>query len=233
MVLAYVPAGVFEMGASEDDTAALRDERPQHSVNLGAFWIDQTEVTNGQYALCVEDGECRIPYSATSYTRNPYYGVSEYVDFPVVFVTWNDARDYCQWAGRRLPTEAEWEKAARGQEDRLYPWGAELDCDLANFRDCLGDTAEAISFPGGASTYGVLNMAGNVWEWVADWYYFAYYDFAPFENPTGPPSGAYRVIRGGSFNDDPIYLRTSSRYWYYPDNARFSVGFRCAISEYP
>lgn len=233
MVQGFVPAGTFLMGADEDESNALRDERPQHIVNIAAFWMDQTEVTNGQYAQCVAAGKCRIPFSLTSFTRNPYYNVPEFSDYPVVFVSWQDAQDYCQWAGRRLPTEAEWEKAARGQDSRMYPWGSGLDCDFANFRDCLGDTAEVSRYPSSASPYGVLNMAGNVWEWVSDWYSNAYYEIASLDDPLGPQSGIYKVIRGGSWYDDAIYLRTSSRYWYYPENARFNVGFRCAISEAP
>jgi formylglycine-generating enzyme required for sulfatase activity len=233
MVMVYVPAGSFLMGAGEDDSNALRDEHPEHFVTLDSFWIDRTEVTNSQYADCVDRGVCRIPYSGTSFSRNPYYENPEYADFPVVFVSWNDAGAYCGWAERRLPTEAEWEYAARGQDGRIYPWGDELACDFANYRDCLGDTENVMILPLGASPFGALNMAGNVWEWVSDWYYFAYYDLSPPKNPPGPVSGAYRVIRGGSFYDDPVYMRTSSRYWLYPDQSRFSVGFRCVVNESP
>ena len=231
--MVYVPPGTFLMGAFEDDSLAEDDEYPQRQVNLGGFWIDQTEVTNAQYALCTADYDCRTPYSLGSYTHNPYFGTEEFADYPVVYVSWYDAQDYCEWAGRRVPTEAEWEKAARGTDGRTYPWGEGVDCSAANYSGCRGDTTLVLAYPSGASPYGALNMAGNVWEWVADIYNIGYYAVAPLDYPTGPETGAYRVIRGGSWNDDPAYLRTASRYWYYPGNARVSVGFRCALSETP
>jgi len=232
-VMVYVPAGTFLMGASVGDSLAENDEIPQRSVKLAGFWIDQTEVSIAQYTQCVADRDCRTPYSQGSFTRSPYFGAKAYADYPVVYVSWYDAQAYCVWAGRRLPTEAEWEKAARGTDGLTYPWGEELDCNQANYSGCWGDTLSVLSYPSDASPYGALNMAGNVWEWVADIYNIGYYAVAPLDNPTGPESGAYRVIRGGSWNDEPSYLRTTSRYWYNPENARVSVGFRCALSVMP
>jgi formylglycine-generating enzyme required for sulfatase activity len=231
MLMVYIPGGEFLMGAAESDTQADSDETPQHAVHLEGFWIDQTEVTNRQYAQCAVAGVCKTPYSLTSYTRTTYFNTEAYAGYPVIYVSWYDAMAYCEWAGRRLPLEAEWEKAARGQDGRTYPWGEQVDCELTNYSGCMGDTTAVGSYLEGASPYGVLDMAGNVWEWVFDRYSGGYYQNSPLDYPTGPKSGAYRVIRGGSWNDDIGFLRTSSRYWYFPDNARVSVGFRCATSE--
>jgi formylglycine-generating enzyme required for sulfatase activity len=233
MVMVFVPPGTFPMGALSTDDQAEGDESPQHNVNLDSFWIDQTEVTNGQYAQCMEARECRIPLSRTSFTRNPYLDVDEFNNYPVIFVSWQDAKAYCEWAGRRLPTEAEWEKAARGDAETLYPWGDDLDCSRANFIGCQGDTAGVFDYPDGTSPYGALNMAGNVWEWVADWYYRDYYEISPLEGPEGPDNATFRVIRGGSWLDEAASLRVSNRDWFFPENARYNVGFRCALSEPP
>jgi formylglycine-generating enzyme required for sulfatase activity len=225
MVSVLVPGGNFEMGAED----GWESERPVHTVYLNDFWIDQTEVTNGQYLVCVQDGACEIPGRLDSFTRHDYFNSEAFINFPVVNVSWNDAVAYCQWAGRRLPTEAEWEKAARGADGRTYPWGEVINCEFANYMGCIGDTAPTSSYLQGASPYGVFDMAGNVWEWVADWYFIGYYDESPLDYPSGPDSGAYRVVRGGSWNDYEWYLRTTTRYSYFPDNKRSSIGFRCAI----
>jgi formylglycine-generating enzyme required for sulfatase activity len=227
MVMVYVPAGDFQMGGTKEDENARDEELPRHTVYLKGYWIDQTEVTNAQYSQCVADGDCDKPYSQTSFARSSYYSDMDYADYPVIFVSWYDAVSYCEWAGRNLPSEAEWEKAARGVNASTYPWGDEISCDLANYGWCQGDTTPVGKYLGGASPYGLLDMAGNVWEWVADYYYSGYYADSPLDYPTGPESGAYRVIRGGSWNDDIRSLRTSSRYYYFPDNARVSIGFRC------
>jgi formylglycine-generating enzyme required for sulfatase activity len=225
MVMVFVPEGPFDMGSNE----GWDSEKPVHAVNLPAYWIDQTEVTNSQYTLCVNASSCDPPGSEKSFSRSEYYSNPEFANYPVINVSWYDANAYCEWAGRRLPSEAEWEKAARDGEGYSYPWGEDIGCDKANFIDCVGDTTAVGSLPLGASPYGLLDMSGNVWEWVADWYYALYYDESPLDYPKGPDSGAYRVVRGGSWNDYEWYLRTSSRYSYFPDNKRVSVGFRCAL----
>jgi serine/threonine-protein kinase len=227
MVLVYVPAGGFEMGNEE----GWESEQPVHPVNLNAYWIDQTEVTNRQYQLCVQEGACDPPGSPESFTRDQYYGNEAFATYPVIHVSWYDALTYCEWAGRRLPTEAEWEKAARGISANLYPWGENISCENANYIGCTGDTNPVGSHPLGASPFGALDMAGNVWEWVADWYYIGYYQESPLDYPKGPDSGAYRVVRGGSWNDYEWYLRTTTRYSYFPDNQRVSIGFRCALDS--
>jgi serine/threonine-protein kinase len=230
MVLVFVPEGEFTMGSN----GGYSDERPVHTVTLDAFWIDKTEVTNAMYALCVNEGVCQPPYNDRSYTRDTYFGDPQFDNYPVIFVDWNYATTYCTWAGRRLPTEAEWEKAARGIDGRIYPWGnTEPDAKLLNFKGNIGDTTEVGSYPNGASPYGALDMAGNVWEWVDDWYGENYYRNSPSENPQGPSSGNYRVLRGGSWHDGANYVRSAYRDGNYFDYANSSYGFRCSLSTFP
>jgi eukaryotic-like serine/threonine-protein kinase len=225
MVMVYVPAGEFQMGSEDGED----DEQPMHAVALDGYWIDQTEVTNGQYAQCVAARGCVPPGSSRSYTRGAYYGNSAYADYPVIYVSWRDAEDYCAWAGGRLPTEAEWEYAARGPEGWTYPWGDSApDCGKANYYGCVGDISAAGSYPAGASWVGALDLAGNVWEWVADWYDGDYYGSSPSENPLGPSSGGYRIVRGGSWLDRPYNLRCAFRLRYFPNRALNAYGFRCA-----
>ncbi len=225
MVQVFVPAGAFEMGSD----SGYSDERPVHTVTLDAFWIDRTEVTNAMYALCVNAGACQPPSGSISSTRSSYYGNSQFGNYPVIFVSWNDAKAYCEWAGRRLPTEAEWEKAARGTDGRIYPWGnASPDSTLLNFYGNVGDTAEVGSYPSGASPYGALDMAGNVSEWVAGWYGAGYYN-SRSDNPAGPSSGDYRVLRGGSWFVEPYFARAAFRGRFGPDDPMFH-GFRCSRS---
>jgi eukaryotic-like serine/threonine-protein kinase len=211
-------------------------------VTLDGYWIDQTEVTNAQYKRCVAAGSCRARRAdeTSSFTYSSYYGDSTYADYPVIRVDWNQAQAYCEWAGGRLPTEAEWEKAARGTDGRMYPWGdGPLTGARANFFDAYcdswadcsqddryADTAPVGSYPDGASPYGALDMAGNVWEWVADWYDAEYYNRSPGENPTGPSSG-YHLVRGGSWMSGSADLRAAYRYLY---NADYESGFRCVRS---
>jgi formylglycine-generating enzyme required for sulfatase activity len=222
MVQVLVPAGEFIMGTNE---TGLQKNRPAHKVNLSPFWVDQVEVTNGMYELCVEAGKCPPP--ATDH--NPYYGHSRYKNYPVVYVTWYDAEAYCKWAGRRLPTEAEWEKAARGTEKLSYPWGNALpNPTLANFNLNVGALLDVTRYPLGASPYGALNMAGNVREWVADWFHEFYYIVSPGENPVGPPSGTQRSLRGGSYDDSDTQIRTFNRFSHAPASPGINRGFRCA-----
>jgi len=231
IVMIYVPEGEFLMGASDSDTGAENNEKPQHTVYLDAYWIDKTEVTNTMYAKCVTTGVCKPPYENTSYARAGYYGNNQFADYPVINVDWNQANAYCHWAGERLPTEAEWEKAARGTNGNMYPWGDGIDCSMANYGGkyggCEGDTEPVGSYLKGASVYGVLDMAGNVWEWVADWYAINYYSSSPSENPKGPGSGDTHVLRGGSWINSSKLQRSSLRNWYFPDSWNYHSGFRC------
>ena len=250
MEMVYVPEGSFPMGSRLDDEEAYTSEKPSHEVNLDAFWIDRTEVTTGQYALCVDSGTCQPPTAygmerENSVTIPSYYGNPAYEDYPVVFVDWDMANAYCQWAGKRLPTEAEWEKAARGTDMRWYPWGSRnVTSRLANLadrgtgyaysynlaEDGYDDTAPVGSYPDGASPYGAYDMAGNVWEWTADWYARTYYSQSPAENPSGPESGAKKVLRGGCFNNSNWGIRSAMRSYLEPFHASGYVGFRCAQS---
>ena len=230
MLMVAVPAGRFLMGSPEGE--GVFNERPQHSVALDAFWIDQTEVTNAQYRACVDAGACSPP---TCWSRAEISGERQ----PVVCVDWQQASSYCAWAGVRLPSEAEWEKAARGTDGRKYPWGNdEATCDYAVFDDGSGAPGcgrgqaawPAGSKPQGASPYGALDMAGNVWEWLADWYAPDYYTRSPEGNPTGPETGRSRVIRGGSWRFDRYFLRAAYRAGDTPVSRHIDLGFRCAVS---
>jgi eukaryotic-like serine/threonine-protein kinase len=231
MTLLYIPAGEFLMGAAESDKQAFDNEKPQHKVYLDAFWIDQTEVTNAMYAKCMKAGVCHAPSSIQSSTRTSYYGNPQFDTYPVVYVDWNDATAYCQWAGGDLPTEAQWEKAARGNDERTYPWGNQSpDKTRLNYNMEVRDTTQVGTYPTGASPYGALDMAGNVWEWVADWYGETYYTRSPDRNPTGPVSGTERVLRGGSwdYEDEPSIVRISARLVSRPGYQYDYDGFRCA-----
>ena len=250
MTMIYVPKGEFVMGANSTDKLAFESDIPKHTIWLDAYWIDRTEVSNDQYAKCVSSGICKTPLKNESYTRSIYFGNSLYGNYPIIYVSWNDAKTYCEWAGRRLPTEAEWEKAARGTDERAYPWGNDnvagsllnfADKILTNFEwseknidDGFVDTAPVDSYPKGASPYGVLNMAGNVAEWVADWFDREYYKHSPATNPSGPfflffPLNG-RVYRGGSWDSDKISTRVSARSWYSPGTQSDDIGIRCAAS---
>jgi formylglycine-generating enzyme required for sulfatase activity len=224
MTMVFVPAGKFSMGSDEADPEAERDEKPQHTPHLDAYWIDQTEVTNAMYARCVETGACTAPMHSAPYK------LPEYAQHPVFGVTWFQAQEYCLWAGRRLPTEAEWEKAARGTDGRRYPWGnAAPDLNLLNFGKLIGDTSEVGSYPAGASPYGALDMAGNVWEWVSDGYRADYYAHSPEVNPPGGASANQRVVRGGAWGVDARAVRVANRFWAFPGR-NDTDGFRCALS---
>ena len=225
----YVPAGSFMMGSQ----AGFDNEGPVHEVTLDAFWLDRTEVTNAQYAACVADGACDPPENSSSYSRDSYYLNPEYADYLVIYVRWEDAAAYAEWAGGRLPTEAEWEYAARGPQSFVYPWGNQaITCDLANYwgknGGCVGDTSKVGDYPDGASWVGALDMAGNVWEWVNDWYNSDYYTRSSGLNPPGPESGEYRALRGGSWSDLDQDTRAAYRYGDDPINGGNDVGFRVA-----
>lgn len=211
-----VPAGEFMMGSDSGDT----DERPVHAVYLDEFWIMRTEVTNAQYARCVKAGACTPP-------DNTRWQESEYAEHPVTHVDWGQANAYAAWVGGRLPTEAEWEKACRSSDGRTYPWGnAAPDNGLLNFSSQVGGTQPVGSYPAGASPYGPVDMAGNVWEWTADWYDSGYYTNAPARNPAGPTTGTYRTLRGGSWPNSGVYVRCAVRGRLSPRNWDVFVGFR-------
>ena len=208
----FIPAGTFRMGGM--DIRATANEKPAHDVTLDAFWMDQLEVTNGMYVFCVNAGACEPPHLFTSQRRMDYYNNPEFKDYPVVYVTWGQADAYCTWAGRRLPTEAEWERAARGDDFRTYPWGEDKpDGTLANFNYMVHDTTRVGTYPAGASPFGVLDMAGNAAEWVNDFFDLKTYETAESYNPKGPAeSRSYqRVVRGGSLGDAEINIRLSKR----------------------
>lgn len=227
--MVLVSAGEFMMGCNRRvDGHCDADEYPFHAVRLSAYYIDRFEVLNLEYEECVKAKVCR--------PAKRYQGFDGSTQ-PVVGVTWEDARTYCRWAGKRLPTEAEWEKAARGTEGRVYPWGnasCGCACAIQENRGVYGCGKEvtwpAGSAPRGISPYGAQDMAGNVWEWVNDWYDPKYYAAAPKENPAGPADGKEKVRRGGSFANIKNYLRASDRSPASPETASNSLGFRCALT---
>lgn len=251
MTLLYVPAGPFQMGSQ----IGLTDEFPIHTVTLNAFWIDETETTNAMYSACVQAQACKAPQ------KTIYYDDPAFAQHPVVYVSWNDAMDYCTWAGRRLPTEAEWEKAAAWNPEtrqiQFYPWGDEFECRNSNLDDetqddafsveggpyCDGFTGSAPvgSYPQGASPYGALDMAGNVWEWIYDGFVetdpyngsLTYYAISPPSNPTGPRIAAYHGLRGSSWNLNYGQGRSTYRLWFGPDDRYDGMGFRCALGSVP
>lgn len=244
MTMVYIPAGEFLQGAA-DDPAAADDEFPQRSVYMKAYWIDQTEVTNAMYARFLNRAGNQKEQGffwadALSSSQDIRLADGEWVvspgleDHPVREVTWFGAQAYCQWAGRGLPTEAEWEKAARGTDGRIYPWGnSQPGCETANYdAGCFLRVTTVIgSWPLSHSPYDVYDMAGNVWEWTADWFQADYYVTASSLNPTGSESGTEKVIRGGSYfpHDYAGHIRASNRESYRPTSSGPNVGFRCAL----
>jgi len=234
MTEVFVPQGSVQMGGV--DSAASGDEKPVHKVSLQAFWIDKVEVTNAMYLGCITGGGCQPPQAVKSATRPSYFNNPDFNDYPVVYVTWGDAAAYCKWAGRRLPTEAEWERAARGDDVRIYPWGSNLpDSTLANFNYQLGDTNRVGSYPSGASPFGALDMAGNVAEWVNDYYSGTYYSQNINSNPTGPLARANlfgRVVRGGSFGDAATLIRVSKRSNVLGGDSNAAVGSPAYLGDF-
>src|SRR5262245_10596421 len=222
--MVLVPAGEFTMGNATGDP----DERPAHQVYLDAFYIDRYEVSVGDYAAFLR--ETGNPAPSDWKTMNQPAHRKQ----PVSNVDWADAAAYCKWAGKRLPTEAEWEKAARGTDGRIYPWGNEPPTRRhANYGQAgsngNGSLAPVGSFEEGKSPYGVYDMAGNVWEWVSDWYDHDFYKDSPSRNPIGPSTGGYKGIRGGAWNSSSRALRSSDRYWDPPSfRSQYFPGIRCA-----
>ncbi len=223
-----VPAGSFSMGSEN----GVVDEMPVHRVSLNAYDIDKYEVTNLLYSACVTAGKCDQPTRVTSPTRAKYYGHTGFENYPVIYVDWNMAKTYCLWREARLPSEAEWEYAARGTNQTTYPWGTNIDPDRANYNRQKNDTTAVGSYPGGKSPFGVYDMAGNVWEWTGDWYAKNYYATLGTNstNPPGPDSGNTRVYRGGSWFSTQDQLRVSLRSAFYPGSSFDVLGFRCARS---
>lgn len=265
--MVLIPAGEFLMG-SPSGSDGLPDEHPQRAIFLGSVYLDRHEVTNEAYQAFVSATQHRMPENNNPAStlwnkRAPMPGIERH---PVVNVSWTDAAAYCEWAGKRLPTEAEWEKAARGTDGRRYPWGNHWDIRLANSASYwAGRTVEfdsgadwdafwvkgeggriakekglkgevltmpVGSFPAAASPYGLVDMAGNVAEWVQDWYDPDYYRSAPLTNPSGPERGAIKSMRGGSWLKPAVSLRTSDRDWGIMDSRPSGTGFRCARDAY-
>lgn len=232
-----VEAGSFLMGSDAGDN----DERPAHTVQLDGYYIDTYEVTNAQYKVCVDALKCQLPQNTL------FYISSTYRNHPVVFVNWEMAVEFCEWRDARLPSEAEWEKAARGTNNLYYPWGwtfgdnilnyCDLDCAYSwadkTHRDYYTMTAPVDNYPDGKSVYGVFNMAGNAAEWVADWYAKDYYAISSVESPSGPEFGTYRILRGGSWYSRKLDVRTFVRSHLRPEVAYNYTGFRCASSVAP
>jgi eukaryotic-like serine/threonine-protein kinase len=240
MVMVHVPEGEFIMGVDAEaaiaichqtlsycDPAWFEGTGPAHTVTLGAYFIDQTEVTNDQYARCVKAGACLPPVHSAKLAPVEYYYDGRHGNYPVVYVTWYYAEAYCAWAEARLPTEAEWEKAARGTDGRLFPWGdSQPEASQVCF-DSRHNLEGVGSCPAGASPYGALNMVVNVSEWVADWYAPDTYSQPPVENPAGPASGTGRVLRG-DFGHEFYELFSTGRYGVDPNETTLYIGFRCA-----
>jgi formylglycine-generating enzyme required for sulfatase activity len=230
-VMVYVPAGVFWMGSSDVDPDADDDEKPQHQVYVDAFWIDKTEVTNAQYKRCVDEGVCSPPAETGSYTRGAYYGNPEFGDYPVINVTWYQAREYAEWVGGRLPTEAEWEYATRGPNGYVYPWGNDPpDDSLLNYNDSVGDTTAVGSYPDGASWCRALDMVGNVWEWTGSQYTPYPYDATDGREDLEVSGDTLGVIRGGSFQHPQDIIRCAYRYEILPSYSWVTIGFRVCVA---
>jgi len=228
-LLVFVPRGEFTMGAQSPLLGVESEDNPPHTVRTGDFWIYKTKVTNDMYRLCVAAGVCSPPADEPPL---PDYLDPEIKDHPVIGVNWEQAQTYCEWMNARLPTEAEWEKTARGPDGSLYPWGeAQPDCDLLNFEDCqLADTSDVFDHPDGMSFYEAADMAGNAFEWVGDWYQANYYARSPDEDPLGPEMGTARVVRGSSYKSDATQLPSARRFYLQPEKYREDLGFRCVVT---
>ncbi len=248
-----IPGGSFDMGdASDPDGVAPNtgdgedDELPVHTVTLSAFDMYAYEVTNGEYQACVSAGSCTAPGATGSHSgRSPYYGNAAYANYPVIYVDWQQSVDFCTWIGGRLPTEAEWEYAARGGlAGKRFPWGDTIDCNQANYYTTDSSAYEVDPYVGekfcatpgdttivgdyAANGYGLYDMAGNVWEWVSDWHSSTYYSSSLLNDPQGPASGILRMLRGGLFSSNANNARAASRFSTFPTLQHDLIGFRCA-----
>jgi len=222
--LVFIPAGEFTMGSNTKGVQG--PENPAHTVYTDPFWIYQTQVTNAMFMKCMEAGSCQKPAGEVDeHDTNPLFA-----NHPAVYVTWDEALSYCTWQGGRLPTEAEWEKAARGTSDRFYPWGEISKAPyIANVDNLIGTTTQVGSFAKYPSFYGLLDMGGNVREWVMDWYSETYYSESPKYNPTGPADGDRKVLRGASYFDPYEMAQSTNRLAHAPGSAGINRGFRCVI----
>ena len=259
MTMVYIPAGKYKMGSENGDN----DEVPIHTISVNAFWMDTKEISNAQFLFFIEetqyitdaekdgfsyayvDGEwTKVKGLDWQHPISPDRDIGKLSQHPVQHVSWNDAQAYCEWASGRLPTEAEWERAARGGVDgQEYIWGNDFDGTKGNFCDkyCTLEWASKIWYDGHIQTspvasfspndYGLYDMAGNVWEWVADWYDKNYYASSPISNPEGPATGSVRAMRGGSWNQYGEFLRSANRGYYYQDGAGSGIGFRCVVPD--
>ncbi|MFH1907385.1 MAG: formylglycine-generating enzyme family protein [Chloroflexota bacterium] len=250
MVQVYVPSGEFIMGSADLEAKITLEggraypEMPVNTVYLDGYWIDKYEVSNGQYALCLDAGICQPLHLTSSETRTKYYGNPEYSNYPVIWVNWYMARAYCEWTGRRLPTEAEWEKAARGTDGRKYPWGndplsgeranfCDIDCprSFANslYNDGYPDTSPVGNYPAGASPYGAMDMTGNVWEWTGT--LIQPYPYDSNDGREDLEANGERVWRGGPWSNGVWWMRSTVRYRSVPTYWLDNLGFRCASSK--
>jgi eukaryotic-like serine/threonine-protein kinase len=248
MMMMFIPAGQFTMGSRNEDSDAFKHEKPQHVVYLDAFWMDAYEVSNGMFARFIND----TGYVTLAEKQGYSYGYDANWNWvqvsgfnwknpggpntvaeealPVVHVSFFDAEAYCLWAGGRLPTEAEWEKAARGEDDRLYPWGNEFNPNYLRFKGSQGP-ASVFAFPEGVSPFGIYNLAGNAFEWTQDWYHHEYYNLSTRDNPQGASDGEFKVIRGGSWINSQSRVRVTHRDISKPDYMNHLLGFRCVMDE--
>lgn len=247
MPMNYIPEGTFLMGSLKNDSYAFAHEKPQHEVFLNGFWMDKYEVSNAMFSKFVAETGFQTYAERQGYSymydtswnwtrvddlswRSPM-SLDTFADanLPVVHVNYHDAEAYCQWVGARIPTEAEWEKAARGDDGRIFPWGDDFNASNLHFDSSNGPVSIYL-FPEGKSPYGVYNMAGNVFEWTSDWYRSDYYVISSRDNPRGPSNGEYRVIRGGSWNNSMENVRSAHRDISMPELSNHLLGFRCAMN---
>ena len=249
--IVYIPEGQFTMGLSKEKYEQLIEicgencheylyspSKPDHKVYLQDYWIYQYEVTNQQYRQCVDAQVCDLPRKQSSYQHSDYFTNPTYNNYPVIFVDWYNAYQYCNWAGGALPTEAQWEKAARGSlDDRLYPWGdQEPTPSLANFGGYIKETTPVGAYPSGVSPYGLYDMSGNVYEWVNDWYSATYYANSPYNDPQGPSTSASttkKVVRGGNYTWSASAASIAFHDSWEPDKSSTDVGFRCVLNDFP
>jgi len=239
--MVMIPAGEFNMGCDrfKPKEKCSVVELPLHKVYMPDYYIDRTEVTVAKYSACLAVGACTKPIKTYSDSHRDYFYNPEFGNYPVIFVTWFQARDYCTWTGKRLPSEAEWEKAARGRgSTRIYPWGnAAPDCRTTNIqvklKQCVGDVNEVSSYSKDTSLFGVVDMAGNAREWINDWYDPGFYKISPYNNPTGPATGRYVVMRGGRFDNVWAAARVASRRTIGPNDYGAGISFRCAYTPEP